>query len=76
MHTAASTAYGEEKQHMTKNQQKECVKGNNTYVWRCTTCGYIYEGDPLPEHYICPVCGSPAPKFERLRTDELEEYLN
>lgn len=34
--------------------------------WRCTICGYIYEGDPLPEDYICPICGAPASVFEKV----------
>ena len=25
--------------------------------WVCTVCGYVYEGDKLPEDYKCPVCG-------------------
>ena len=24
--------------------------------WVCTICGYIYEGDELPEDYLCPLC--------------------
>lgn len=36
--------------------------------WRCTICGYIYEGDPLPEDYICPVCGAPAAVFEKIES--------
>lgn len=34
--------------------------------WRCTICGYIYEGDPLPADYICPICGAPASVFEKV----------
>lgn len=34
--------------------------------WRCTICGYIYEGDPLPEDYVCPLCVAPAALFEKL----------
>ena len=34
--------------------------------WRCSICGYIYEGDPLPEDYICPICGAPAAVFEKV----------
>ncbi len=34
--------------------------------WRCTICGYIYEGETLPENYICPVCKKGADVFERL----------
>ena len=22
----------------------------------CTVCGYVYEGDELPEDYECPLC--------------------
>jgi len=29
--------------------------------FRCTVCGYIYEGDAAPEK--CPVCKAPASKF-------------
>ena len=26
----------------------------------CTVCGYIYEGETLPDDFICPVCKHPA----------------
>lgn len=29
----------------------------------CSVCGYVYEGDALPEGYKCPVCNAPASKF-------------
>ncbi len=31
--------------------------------YRCTVCGYVYEGDPLPEDYVCPVCKQGSDKF-------------
>ncbi len=31
--------------------------------WKCTICGYIYEGEELPADYKCPICGMPADKF-------------
>ena len=34
--------------------------------WRCKICGYVYEGDELPEGYICPLCKHPASDFERI----------
>lgn len=34
--------------------------------WRCTICGYIYEGDSLPEDFICPLCSAPASCFEKV----------
>ena len=30
----------------------------------CKICGFIYEGDPLPEDYVCPICRRPASDFE------------
>ena len=32
--------------------------------WRCTVCGYIYEGEELPQDYICPLCKHGAEDFE------------
>ncbi len=29
----------------------------------CTVCGYIYEGETLPEDFICPLCKHPASDF-------------
>ncbi len=34
--------------------------------WRCTVCGYIYEGDPIPADFICPLCKHPASDFEKI----------
>ena len=25
-------------------------------VYICSVCGYVYEGDPLPEDFVCPWC--------------------
>ncbi len=35
-------------------------------VWRCTICGYIYEGEELPADFICPICKHPASDFEKV----------
>ena len=32
----------------------------------CKICGYVYEGDELPEDFICPLCKHGADDFERL----------
>lgn len=34
--------------------------------FRCKICGYIYEGDELPEDFICPICKHGASDFERI----------
>lgn len=42
--------------------------GNSTgkTVWKCTVCGYIYEGEELPSDFICPLCKHPASDFEKI----------
>lgn len=34
--------------------------------WRCTVCGYIYEGEKLPADFVCPLCKHPASDFEKV----------
>ena len=34
--------------------------------WKCKICGYIYEGETLPENFTCPVCRQPASAFEKI----------
>jgi len=45
-----------------KPQKDEKKKG---YV--CKICGYVYEGEPLPEDFICPLCKHPASDFEKIQ---------
>ena len=48
-------------QKYVKPKPQEQVKG-----WVCDICGYIYEGDELPEDFICPLCKHPASDFSKL----------
>ena len=41
-------------------------KRDDVVVWKCTVCGYIYEGDELPADFVCPVCGKDASFFEEV----------
>lgn len=34
--------------------------------WVCKICGYVYEGEELPQDFICPLCKHPASDFEKL----------
>lgn len=34
--------------------------------FRCKVCGYVYEGEKLPEGYRCPKCGAPVAAFEEV----------
>jgi flavin reductase (DIM6/NTAB) family NADH-FMN oxidoreductase RutF len=33
----------------------------------CKICGYVYEGEPLPPDFICPLCKHPASDFEKMQ---------
>ena len=34
--------------------------------WVCDICGYVYEGEELPEDFVCPLCKHPASDFSKL----------
>ncbi|MGN0879018.1 MAG: flavin reductase [Oligosphaeraceae bacterium] len=35
--------------------------------WVCKVCGYVYEGEDLPDDFICPLCKHGAADFERIQ---------
>ena len=39
-------------------------KSKATKGYICKICGYVYEGDPLPEDFVCPLCKHGAEDFE------------
>ncbi len=60
-----------DKETMTYTYYQNNVKpkpetaGKKGYV--CTICGYVYEGDTLPEDFICPLCKHGASDFEEIK---------
>ena len=49
---------------MARYQKEGDTMLENSGVYVCTICGFIYIGDELPE--ICPVCKVPNWKFEKI----------
>ncbi|MFW0884863.1 rubredoxin-like domain-containing protein [Candidatus Acidulodesulfobacterium sp. H_13] len=41
--------------------------------WKCSVCGYIHDGNSAPD--ICPRCGAPKEKFERVAAD-IEQIID
>ncbi len=33
----------------------------------CKICGYVYEGEPLPDDFVCPLCKHGAADFEKIK---------
>ncbi len=44
---------------------KPQVPKSKGYV--CKICGYVYEGHPLPDDFICPLCKHGAADFEEVK---------
>ncbi len=51
--------------YQTSVKPKPEVKGKKGYV--CKICGYVHEGDMLPEDFICPICKHGASDFEPIQ---------
>jgi HD-GYP domain-containing protein (c-di-GMP phosphodiesterase class II)/rubredoxin len=34
--------------------------------WRCNICAYVFEGDTLPEDFLCPLCKHGANDFSKI----------
>ena len=41
-------------------------QGEKKGGYRCKICGYIYEGEPLPDDFICPLCKHGVQDFEKI----------
>ena len=63
--STASLASGSSAQATTNGS---CTVGAapKKYKWVCVVCGYVYEGDPIPADFICPICKHGASDFERV----------
>ena len=47
-----------------QNNVKPKPKTEGKKGWVCKVCGYIYEGEELPEDFVCPLCKHGAADFE------------
>ena len=52
--------------HMNIKPKVKIEKGEKR-KFVCKICGYVYEGDYLPDDYICPICKHPASDFEEVK---------
>ena len=53
----------EEETAEADSQEKESEKKKG---FVCDICGYVYEGDELPEDFVCPICKVGADQFSPL----------
>ena len=57
--SAETMTYTYYQNHVKPKPQTEGKKG-----FVCKVCGYVYEGEELPEDFICPLCKHGAADFE------------
>ena len=53
--------YAYYQENVKPKPQTEDKKG-----WVCRICGYIYDGEELPDDFVCPLCKHGAADFEKL----------
>ena len=58
----ATMTYTYYQENVKPKPQTEGKKG-----WVCKVCGYIYEGEVLPDDFICPLCKHGAADFEKIQ---------
>lgn len=51
--------------YIPDEEEKKPEEGNRRR-FKCEVCGYIYEGEKLPDDYKCPVCGMGADQFAEI----------
>ena len=59
-----SVTYAYYFEHIKPKPQPKIEEEKHGYV--CKICGYVYEGDSLPDDFICPLCKHGVDDFEKI----------
>ncbi len=59
-----SVTYAYYFEHIKPKPQPKIEEEKHGYV--CKICGYVYEGDTLPDDFICPLCKHGVDDFEKI----------
>ena len=49
--------------YLPENGDGNTVENEKKAKYTCQVCGYVYEGNALPEDFKCPICGVGADRF-------------
>lgn len=61
-----SATYAYYHQHIKTQVEQIGTTPEGKVIWKCKICGYVYEGDPIPDDFICPWCKHPSTDFEKV----------
>ena len=64
--TEKSVTYEYYQSYIKPRPNTEPPKTEGKGKWVCKICGYVHEGEELPEDFICPWCKHPAEDFEKV----------
>jgi flavin reductase (DIM6/NTAB) family NADH-FMN oxidoreductase RutF/rubredoxin len=64
-----SATYTYYQDHIKPKPQQAAAGKKTKTVWRCTVCGYIYDGPDLPADFVCPICKHGAADFEKVEVE-------
>ena len=54
-------------EYYTSNIKPSAKKEEGKKGWVCRVCGYVYEGETLPDDFICPLCKHGKEDFEPIK---------
>ena len=52
--------------HANVKPKRQPAKEPKKKGYVCKVCGYVYEGDTLPDDFVCPLCKHGAEDFEKI----------
>lgn len=61
------TFYGDRSADLGGGIEAEMENESTKRKFRCSICGYIYEGDELPADFKCPICKQGVEVFEEIK---------
>ena len=53
-------------QKYIKTKGQKAAENSGKTIWECKICGYEYDGEEIPNDFICPICLAPASEFEKV----------
>ncbi len=61
-----SVTYNYYQKHIKPKPETKLSQNDSPKGYICEVCGYVYEGENLPDDYICPICKHGAEAFRPL----------
>lgn len=61
-----SVTYGYYLSNIKPKPREKPAERTGKVIWRCKVCGYEYEGEELPDDFICPICKHSKDDFEKI----------